>query len=93
MQAVLSHILQLQRQIDESREEILSQIYEYQHHHLKQLEILNKNIKRIALQPVLRSRALLEQASRTLKVEMVEDAEDGAEGCTSRVIPRPIVHF
>ena len=89
MQAVLSHMLQVQRQIEESRVEVLSQMYEHRHHHSRQLEILNKNIKRIALQPVLRSRALLEQASRTLQVEM-DDDDDGAEGRTPRVAPRPL---
>jgi len=89
MQAVLSHMLQVQRQIEESRVEVLSQMYEHRHHHSRQLEILNKNIKRIALQPVLRSRALLEQALRTLQVEM-DDDDDGAEGRTPRVAPRPL---
>ena len=92
MQAVLGHMLQVQRQIEESRVEVLSQMYEHRHHHSKQLEILNKNIKRIALQPVLRSRALLEQASRTLQVESEED-EDGAEGRTPRVAPRPLAQL
>ena len=89
MQAVLSHMLQVQRQIEESRVEVLSQMYEHRHHHSRQLEIINKNIKRIALQPVLRSRALIEQASRALQGETVDD-EDGAEGRASRVAPRPL---
>ena len=87
MQAVLSHMLQVQRQIEESRTEVLSQLFEHRHHHSRQLEILNKNIRRIALQPVLQSRALLQEASRTLQVEMDEEDIDGG---TSRAAPRPL---
>ena len=55
----------------------MNQLFEVWHHHSKHLEILNRNIKRIALQPVLRPRVLLlysrvSESSRS-------DAEDGAE--------------
>jgi len=92
MQAVLSHMLQVQRQIEESRVEVLSQMYEHRHYHSKQLDIMNRNIKRIALQPVLRSRALIEQASRSLQGE-TDEIEDGAEGRTSRLAPRPLAQL
>ena len=86
MTVLLSHQLQVQRQIEESRAEVLNQLFEVRHHHSKQLEILNRNIKRIALQPVLRPRVLL-PSSRVPQGTMSE-AEDGAEETAEQAIDR-----
>ena len=61
-------------------------LFEVWHHHSKQLEILNRNIKRIALQPVLRPRVLL-PSSRVPQGTMSE-AEDGAEETAEQAIDR-----
>ena len=53
MTILLSHHFQVQRQIDKLGAEVLNQLFEVWHYHSKQLEILNRNIKIIALQPVL----------------------------------------
>ena len=65
-------------------------MFEHRHHHSRQLEILNKSIKRIALQTVLCSRAILQHASRILQVEI--DEEDIGGG-TSREAPRPLANL
>ena len=72
----LSHQLQVQRQIEESRAEVLNQIIEVRHHHAKQLEIINKNLKRIAMQPVLRPSGLIRSRSRVVSNESKEDQEE-----------------
>ena len=73
---LLSHQLQVQRQIEESRAEVLNQLFEVRHHHAKQLEIINKNLKRIAMQPVLRPSDLLRSRRRAAGDEVQEDEEE-----------------
>ena len=86
MTVLLSHQLQVQRQIEESRAEVLNQLFEVRHHHSKQLEILNRNIKRIALQPVIRPRVLL--PSSRVPQGTTGEAEDGAEETAEQAIDR-----
>ena len=47
MNILLSQQLQEQRQIEEARAEVLIQLLKVQHHHARQLEILNWKVKRI----------------------------------------------
>ena len=72
---LLSHQLQVQRQLEESRAEVLNQIFEVRHHHAKQLEIINKNLKRITMQPVLRPSDLLRIPRRAVGVESQDNQE------------------
>ena len=53
MTTLLSHQLHVQRQIEETRAEVLNQLYEVRHISSKQFEVINKNLKRITMQPVL----------------------------------------
>ena len=50
---ILSYQLQVQRQIEETHAEVLNQLFEVRHVMSKQFEVINKNLKKIALQPVL----------------------------------------
>ena len=90
-QAVFGYILQVLMNTEESRTEMLSQLFEHRHHHSTQLEILEKNIKRTTLQPVLRPRALFYQASMSLQVEMGAEDNDENNSCAVRLAPRPLV--
>ena len=56
---LLSHQLQVQRQIEETWAEMLSQLFEVRHSNSKQFEIINKNLKMIAMQPVLRPSSMI----------------------------------
>ena len=59
MTTLLSHQLQVQRQIEESRADVLNLLFKVRHHYAQQLAMINKNWKRIALQPVLRPSGLI----------------------------------
>ena len=56
---LLSHQLQVQRQKKETWAEMLSQLFEVRLSNSKQFEIINKNLKRIAMQLVLRPSSLI----------------------------------
>ena len=83
MTTLLSHQLQVQRQIEETRAEVLNQLFEVRHVTSKQFEVINKNLKRIALQPVLRPRAMIPRRQRRAL-----DTSDGDETEAEEVIER-----
>ena len=51
----------------------MNQLIEVRNQHAKQLEIMNKNLKRIAVQPVLRPSGLIRSRSRAVSDESKED--------------------
>ena len=79
MTTLLSHQFQVQRQIEESRAEVLNQLFEVRHHHSQQLAVINKNLKRIALQPVLRPSGLIRPSGRGRVREDGSDQDDQEE--------------
>ena len=86
MTTLLSHQLQVQRQIEESRAEVLNQLLEVRHHHAQQLAVINKNLKRIALQPVLRPSGLIRPSGRGRVRD--EDDQDDQEESEAQVVER-----
>ena len=76
MTTLLSHQLQVQRQIEETRAEVLNQLFEVRHNTSKQFEIINKNLKRIALQPVLRPGAMVHRQRGLLEVRVDSGEEE-----------------
>ncbi len=83
MTTLLSHQIQVQRQIEETRAEVLNQLFEVGHVTSRQFEVINKILKRIALQPVLRPRAMIPRRQRRAL-----DISDGEETEAEAVIER-----
>ena len=86
MTTLLSHQLQVQRQIEETRSEVLNQLFEVRHHHAQQLAVINKNLKRIAMQPVLRPSGLIRQTGRGRVRD--ENEQDQVEETEEEVVQR-----
>lgn len=59
--ALFAHQVQVQRQLEETKGQILQQLFEMKLQHRKQYHIISRNIKRIAIQPVVRPRLILQQ--------------------------------
>ena len=59
---LLAHQMTVQRQIEEVKGQVMQQLFEMKMQHQKQYRIITCNIKRIALQPVLRPSHLVPQA-------------------------------
>ena len=56
-QAILSQQLQSQKQVQETKAEVLDQIHEVKKQFLRQLQNIHSAVKRIAIQPVVRTSA------------------------------------
>ena len=70
----------MQRQIEETHAEMLSQLFKVRHSNTKQFEIINKNLKRIAMQPVLRPSSMIPDRRRQrLQEEQQSDEEQQSE--------------
>ena len=86
MTTLLSHQLQVQRKIEETKLEVLNQLFEVRHHHIKQLSIINKNLKRIVMQPILRPSGLIQQRRSTATCN--ENEQDQVEETEEDVVQR-----
>ena len=75
---LLAHSITVQRQIEETKAELLQQLFELRTINQKQYRIICGNIKRIALQPVVRPSAFLPGANqgRNQNQESKEEEDD-----------------
>ena len=73
--SLLAHQVTMQRQVEETKSVLLHQLFELRTLQQKQYAIMSRNIKRIAVQPVVRSRLVLRGHVEPLDQEQ-EDEDD-----------------
>ena len=78
--SLLAHQVTVQRQVEETKQQVLQELYEMRNAHRRQYDILTRNLKRIAVQPVVRQRLEAEAAADITDPQDIDDLDIGGLG-------------